>query len=760
MTIITVIPTDFGGIVFVLICNLGASLFLLLLFGFLRNKIKRKSGIHQPLLSESIDLPQGVNDGKEEVDSIDEKTGSHTSNLDLIRKSTSDVEVEVGESFFGWIPKTLRLSDKAVVEMAGRDSLVYLQFEKRIVLFLGICSLMGLAIWVPVNITGENKLGGFSATTVYNLAKNSPRMWAIVALSSLISAISFYFIFVARNFHSHAKAKYHSFKPPKPMRSSLMPLSVCIINFPKEVTDNEELLKAMEKMYPGRLLEAQIAMDLRDMSVLLNEKEKVEKKLSQLKIYYDSVQNPDVSFDGTSAEAREHYSKKLEELNEKMNTWKATEMRKKGSRFAFVTFKTRIDATRCIVDARSGKFANLSKFLHSSSWTVVAAPNPTDILWDNLPIGGMEHQFRMAVSNSVIITFLSLVTGIAAMLSVLNDLNEFDPLRNLVVGFLRNPRGFGEHCIYHVVFSLIPALFMWMISAGMPYVFAGATRFEKHYLRSQEEHWIMRKTFVYLFCFVLIVPSLTITMVDALVEVVKDHMTFLDTLQHFFLADSGQFFLNYVITIGLLGNSLELLRVSKFMKQAWKKLWMNKSRTYIAPLKNSRFEFGIQYSWMLNSFAVILIFSCFTPLILPAGFFHFSFKYFVDKHNLCFSCAKSGTSSGKLFHTALSYVVVSTVAFLLSLCVFFLLREDWLFAGLVAAVTLITVVVYFWLEYRKKRFLKKQQRRIGEIYGNAASVEAQAEIQEAKLASMVFLKGGYAHPILQTLVDEIPYVVK
>lgn len=79
----------------------------------------------------------------------------------------------------------------------------------------------------------------------------------------------------------------------------------------------------------------------------------------------------------------------------------------------------------------------------------------------------------MSLSNAIIICFLCSLTAATSLVSVLNDLNEFDPLRDLVVGFLKNPRGFGEHCAYHVVFSLLPALMMWMISAGMPYVFAG-----------------------------------------------------------------------------------------------------------------------------------------------------------------------------------------------------------------------------------------------------------------------------------------------
>lgn len=73
------------------------------------------------------------------------------------------------------------------------------------------------------------------------------------------------------------------------------------------MTDNAELQKVLERIYPGlqlevpkilifligRILEAQIAVDLRDMSNLISEREKLEKKVFQLRTYYDSVNNPE-----------------------------------------------------------------------------------------------------------------------------------------------------------------------------------------------------------------------------------------------------------------------------------------------------------------------------------------------------------------------------------------------------------------------------------------------------------------------------------
>lgn len=77
-----------------------------------------------------------------------------------------------------------------------------------------------------------------------------------------------------------------------------------------------------------------------------------------------------------------YYQRKLSLVNKKIEEWKMTQRR--GSGFAFVTFKTKAgmsvyvvselpDATRCIVDARNKKLANLSKQLESESWKVSQA---------------------------------------------------------------------------------------------------------------------------------------------------------------------------------------------------------------------------------------------------------------------------------------------------------------------------------------------------------------------------------------------------
>lgn len=85
----------------------------------------------------------------------------------------------------------------------------------------------------------------------------------------------------------------------------------------------------------------------------------------------------------TTEDGVEYYQRELNQLNKQIENWKLN--LQKGSGFAFITFKTKagdpfmypffllIDATRCIVDARNKKLANLSKQLESHAWKVSQA---------------------------------------------------------------------------------------------------------------------------------------------------------------------------------------------------------------------------------------------------------------------------------------------------------------------------------------------------------------------------------------------------
>ena len=99
----------------------------------------------------------------------------------------------------------------------------------------------------------------------------------------------------------------------------------------------------------------------------------------------------------------------------------------------------------------------------------------------------------------------------------------------------------------------------------------------------------------------------------------------------------GEFFVNFVISMGFVSNVLDLLAFSSYFARKvseWQAATIiEEKQAALAP----EFDFPHEYSKILTVFAVTLVFSISTPVILPFGAVYMFVKYNVDKYNLLFA---------------------------------------------------------------------------------------------------------------------------
>jgi len=148
------------------------------------------------------------------------------------------------------------------------------------------------------------------------------------------------------------------------------------------------------------------------------------------------------------------------------------------------------------------------------------------------------------------------------------------------------------------------------------------------------ERAAMRRVFWHLLVAILVVPSLTLILMEVVIE------ARLGGLRQ--LWDSGGLFSDGVVAIkfmvqaALLGNMADLLRIPGQLAQRWKKRSALTRREFELAEKVEPFPYFYEWPYMLGLLTLILSFSIVTPLILPFGLLFFAFKHFVDKHNLVF----------------------------------------------------------------------------------------------------------------------------
>ena len=205
--------------------------------------------------------------------------------------------------------------------------------------------------------------------------------------------------------------------------------------------------------------------------------------------------------------------------------------------------------------------------IEADDWHVSYAAPPEDIYWENLSTGRRFYLLKLVLANVALFLILFFLTTPEYLLSQTDFiLALFDTTLNLpswIVDFL-------------------PTLLLNSFAALMPLLVAWSDRFLGHYTRSAENHNIMRKTFCYLIFLIIFLPTFGFTTLSGAITffIPIGNSTSDDGFRWdcVFLPDSGAFFVNYVITAGLVGCGLELLRAPELFIYAMLLCWYVRCR--------------------------------------------------------------------------------------------------------------------------------------------------------------------------------------
>ncbi|XP_073063245.1 CSC1-like protein At4g35870 [Primulina eburnea] len=123
-------------------------------------------------------------------------------------------------------------------------------------------------------------------------------------------------------------------------------------------------------------------------------------------------------------------------------------------------------------------------------------------------------------------------------------------------------------------------------------------------------------------------------------------------------------------------------------------------RSQTSPVPKQAFDFAQYYAFNLTIFALTLIYSLFSPLVVPVGAVYFGYRYVVDKYNFLFVYRVRGFpagNDGRLMDTVLCIMRFCVDLFLLSMLLFFSVHGD--STKLQAIFTLGLLVMYKLLPY-------------------------------------------------------------
>lgn len=392
-------------------------------------------------------------------------------------------------------------------------------------------------------------------------------------------------------------------------------------------------------------------------------------------------------FCGLQEEAVSYYTKREAKLKEEYRKEKE-KVHTKPLGMAFVTFQNeamtaiilkdfnacQVQGCRCRQEPRSSQF---SEVLHVHNWSVSYAPDPQNVRWEHLSLGGISWWIRCFVINCILFILLFFLTTPAIIITTMDKFNVTKP-----VEYLNNP----------IVTQFFPTLLLWAFSALLPTIVYYSAFFEAHWTRSGENRTTMHKCYTFLIFMVLLLPSLGLSSLDVFFRWLFDRKFLADAKVRFecvFLPDNGAFFVNYVIASAFIGNAMDLLRIPGLLMYMIR-LCLARSAADRRNVKRHQayeFQFGAAYAWMMNVFTVVMAYSITCPIIVPFGLMYMLLKHLVDRYNMYYAYLPSKLDK-KIHSGAVTQVVAAPI-----LCLFWLLFFSTVRTGFDTPTSMFTLVV-------------------------------------------------------------------
>uniref|UniRef100_A0A8C9UZP9 Transmembrane protein 63B n=1 Tax=Scleropages formosus TaxID=113540 RepID=A0A8C9UZP9_SCLFO len=593
--------------------------------------------------------------------------------------------------FCSWLTAIFRIKDDEIREKCGEDAVHYLSFQRHIIGLLVVVGVLSVGIVLPVNFSGdllENNAYSFGRTTIANLSSGNNLLWLHTTFAFV------YLLLTVYSMRRHT-SKMH-YKEDDLVKRTLF------INGISKYAEPDQIKQHFEQAYDNCIvLEARICYNVAKLMSLTTERKKAERSKKfftdlMAREHMHTMINPkpcghlcccDIRGCERVSEAVTYYTKLEAKLKEECRKAKA-EVNTKPLGMAFVTFQNEMMTAKILKDfnacdchgckcRREPRFSSFSSSLKVHNWTVSYAPDPQNVYWEHLSVGGIVWWLRCFFINVILFILLFFLTTPAIIISTMDKFNVTKP-----VEYLNNP----------IITQFFPTLLLWSFSALLPTIVYYSAFFEAHWTRSGENRTTMHKCYTFLIFMVLLLPSLGLTSLDVFFRWLFDQKFLEDAKIRFecvFLPDNGAFFVNYVIASAFIGNAMDLLRIPGLLMYMIR-LCMARSAAERRNVKRHQayeFQFGAAYGWMMCVFTVVMTYSITCPIIVPFGLMYMLLKHLVDRYNMYYAYLPSKLDK-KIHSGAVNQVVAAPI-----LCLFWLLFFSTVRTGVTAPTSVVTLIV-------------------------------------------------------------------
>ncbi len=380
----------------------------------------------------------------------------------------------------------------------------------------------------------------------------------------------------------------------------------------------------------------------------------------------------------------------------------------KTSSTAFVTFNSRVSVC-------SSQQMLLSHEHYAIE--IKQAPNPKDILWENVSIPQRQINMRKSIADSTLIVgalFWSMVVTFITAVSNLESISqEFPQIQaysdTTVYKFLNNYLAIG---VLLILLAILPAIFDFI-----------SRHYEGVKLESEIQNSIMTRYFYYQLANVFVSVGLG-SVANSLHEILSNPSSILSILGQS-LPSFSIYFTNLLVVKTFTALPIELLRLIPLLDILSVKLCIDKKKCTRRELRTGAFaDPPVLYGWIYPNLLMVLMimvtYSCvrsilcvfflgflflcsqIAPFLMPFCTLYFSLAYIMYKYQLLYVYINEYQSGGFMWYAVFNRSMVALICGVITLLCYLAIRKTFISGPFYLLFPLPFMIGYFWYDCEKR----------------------------------------------------------
>ncbi|KAK7676754.1 hypothetical protein QCA50_020277 [Cerrena zonata] len=621
----------------------------------------------------------------------------------------------ISDSIFGWVSPLIHTKEPELVEKVGLDAAVFLRFLRMLRwLFTGI-AVLTCGVLLPINITYNLKHVDKDSRDVLSMLTirdvETRILFAHVTVTYLVSFLTMACVWW--NWKQVIRLRKQWFRSPEYVQS-FYARTLMLMDVPKRMQSDEGIRAIFDSVNaPYPTTSVHVGRQVGKLPELIEYHNDTVRELERALVKYlkdgkIGKKRPTIRVGGTGCcggeekDAIDYYTAKLQRTERAVEEYRAQIDIRRAENYGFASMAA-VPYAHIV--------ANLLRRKRVKGATITLAPNPKDLIWENLNKSTAELNGKRMTGwiFLILVCFFNTVPlFIISILANLASLTTFVP-------FLQTWSD-DSPATFTFISGVLPPAVSAFFSFFLPIIMRWLSQYMGSTTHSKLDRSVVARYFAFLVISQLVVFTLIGVIFNSVKEIIREigkHKSFEDILQNVnklpatinrTYIDQSSYWLTYFPLRGF----LVLFDLAQIINLVWifikKHLFGRTPRDIREWTQPPEFQYSVYYSNTLFMATVGFVFAPLAPLVVVAAAIVFWVSSGVYKYQLMFVFVSKIESGGRLWNVIINRLLVGVILMQLLMVLTILLQLGFDSLNWIATLPPIVILVIFKL-YINRAFI-------------------------------------------------------